>query len=117
MRQIDEQRADLKAVLDRAESWLRELELGPGLSYGPRTLQEDLAAIKQLRTRAGSALINVAMFGSSSSGKSFLASGLLHGLKFLRVDSVDGIPSDKYIGLLPFATTPVNTCPARIIPA
>ena len=82
-----------------------------------RAIQIDLDSVRQLDSRAGSALINVAMFGSSSSGKSFLASGLLRGLEFLRADSVDGIASDKYLGLLPFAPTPVTTCPARIIPA
>ena len=64
-------------------------------------LEEDEGAIRQLRKRAKSDLLSVAMFGGSSSGKSFLASALLGGLEFLRVDSVEGVPSDKYLGLLP----------------
>ena len=117
MRLIEDQQWELQEVLGLAQSWLHELQLGPDLSYGPPVLEEDEEAIRQLRKRAESDLLSVAMFGGSSSGKSFLASGLLGGLEFLRVDSVEGVPSDKYLGLLPFATTPTTMCPARVVPA
>jgi hypothetical protein len=116
MRSIDDQRSELRAVLDQAESWLHELVAGPDLSYGLPALQEDKETIRRLRARVDSELLNVAMFGGSSAGKSFLASGLQGGLEFLRVDSVEGVLSDKYLGLLPFATTPTTMCPARVVP-
>ena len=117
MRLIEDQQSELQEVLGLAESWLHELKLGADLSYGPPALEEAEEAIRQLLKRAESDLLSVAMFGGSSSGKSFLASGLLGGLEFLRVDSVEGVPSDKYLGLLPFATTPTTMCPARVVPA
>jgi hypothetical protein len=117
MRPIEDHQSELNEVLGEAESWLRQLQVSPNLPYGPPGLEQDEEAIRQLRKRAESDLLSVAMFGGSSSGKSFLASGLLGGLEFLRVDSVEGVPSDKYLGLLPFATTPTTMCPARVVPA
>lgn len=116
MSSVDEQRAALQGVLDQAQAWFHEVESQrPPVGDLPG-LENDVAAIRQLRVRVGSALINVAMFGGSSSGKSFLASGLQGGLEYLRAPSVQGVMSDKYIGLLPFSPTPTSCCPARIVP-
>ena len=113
---MGDQRRDLKAVLDRGESWLRDVETGPDLSYDPPRLRDDILAVRKLGMRADSDLLNVAMFGSSSAGKTFLACGIQGGLEFLRVESVEGVTSDKYLGLLPFSTTPTTMCPASITP-
>lgn len=116
MSSVDKQRAVLQEVLDQAQAWVRDAGSGHAPVGDLSGLDNDLAALGQLRARAGSALINVAMFGGSSSGKSFLASGLQGGLEYRRIRSVQGVMSDKYIGLLPFSPTPTNYCPARIIP-
>lgn len=106
----------MQGVLDQAQAWFHEVDSQrPPVGDLPG-LENDVAAIRQLRVRTGSALINVAMFGGSSSGKSFLASGLQGGLEYLRAPSVQGVMSDKYIGLLPFSPTPTSCCPARIVP-
>ena len=78
MASVDDQRAELKTVLDRAESWLRDLELGPDLSFGPPTLEEDMDAIKQLRTRAGSAGLAITdrsgrPLASTTAGREFIS--------------------------------------------
>lgn len=116
MASIDDQRAELKHALDRAEAWLHELQGLSAVSFGLPSPEDDAETIVRLRSRAASVLINIAMFGGASSGKSFLASGLQAGLEFLRLPSNDGTLSDKYVGLLPFAPTPTNMCPARVVP-
>ncbi len=81
----------------------------------PPTVGKDLEAVRRLRTRAASSLINVALLGGFSSGKSFLVSGLQGGLALTRVMSDDDV-SDKFIGLLPSAPIPTTACPASVVP-
>jgi hypothetical protein len=117
MNSLESQKVELKSALDRSEAWLNEFGSKPDISSDMRTFADSLRAIGQLRPRADSELLNVAMFGATSSGKTFLVSGLQGGLGFVRVPSVDGVLSDKYIGLLPSATTQATACSASVVPA
>lgn len=70
----------------------------------------------RLRTRAASTLINVALLGAFSSGKSFLLSGLQGGLELVEVPTADGHMADKFVGLLPSSPVPTTACPASVVP-
>jgi hypothetical protein len=117
MNSLESQKVELKSALDRSEAWLSELGTKSDISSDMRPFADSLGAIRQLRPRADSELLNVAMFGAASSGKTFLVSGLQGGLGFVRVPSIEGVLSDKYIGLLPSATTQATACPASVVPA
>ncbi|WP_188195189.1 hypothetical protein [Nonomuraea sp. SYSU D8015] len=113
-------RVDLQDALDRSERWLRRLAdvrfegNAPAAGLQAR-LWADKSEISKLRSRAASSLINIAMLGGFSSGKSFLVSGLQGGLSLVKVRTKMGY-SDQYIGLLPSAPTPTSACPASVIP-
>jgi ElaB/YqjD/DUF883 family membrane-anchored ribosome-binding protein len=115
---IERSRAELQLVLGDVERWLGAISsLSASIDLGlPSTAGRDLEAVGRLRTRAASSLINVALLGSFSSGKSFLIGGLQGGMKLTRVPSDDGEASDKFIGLLPSAPTPTTACPASVVP-
>ncbi|MFC4036208.1 dynamin family protein [Streptomyces polygonati] len=76
----------------------------------------DVEELHRLRTRGSSVLINVAMLGAFSSGKSFLLSGLQGHLELMKVDSIAGVPSDRFVGLLPSSPVPTTACPATVVP-
>jgi hypothetical protein len=117
MTAVSDLHAQLCDVLARAEKWSRNLSAMPDLSM-PLIAggEEHGAAIGQLRTRAASTLINVAMFGAFSSGKSFLVSGLQGQLEVIEVPISDGLPAEKFIGLLPSSPKPTSCCPAQVVP-
>src|SRR6266487_6673060 len=99
---VSELHAQLYDVLARAELWTSALRAVPQLSTASVAASEGLdAELSHLRTRAASALINVAMFGAFSSGKSFLVSGLQGHLEVFQVQGSDGLPAEMFIGLLP----------------
>ncbi len=79
-------------------------------------LLEDAGTMKRLRTRAASTLINVALLGAFSSGKSFLLSGLQRGLELVEVPTSNGQTADKFVGLLPSSPIPTTACPASVVP-
>ena len=120
MADVDRLRADLRHVLDQAQEWLVDLtKSSTAVSHQEHQelgLAEDIYALSRLRTRAASSLINVALLGGFSSGKSFLLSGLQRGTELRQVSLGDGSTADKYIGLLPSAPTPTTACPATVIP-
>src|SRR5262245_5672457 len=108
MNDINALRAELRQALDRAEMWLGDFTSEPATMAGQLpSLYSDVHAIGRLRTRAAPALINVALLGGFSSGKSFLVSGLQRRMELKRVSM-----ADKYIGLLPSAPTPTTAYPA-----
>ncbi|MFF4225845.1 hypothetical protein ACX9I7_06735 [Streptomyces sp. L500] len=114
---MDEARGELRDVLDRSEAWLRDAAGLPEVpAEWPEELRADAAAVKRLRTRAASALINVALLGAFSSGKSFLLSGLQGGLELVEVQTADGLTADKFVGLLPSSPVPTTACPASVVP-
>lgn len=76
----------------------------------------DAGTMTRLRTRAASTLINVALLGAFSSGKSFLLSGLQGGLELVEVPTADGHTADKFVGLLPSSPVPTTACPASVVP-
>jgi hypothetical protein len=114
---VSELHTQLCDVLDRVGSWSRQLAAVPELSGTAAADSERLgAAIAPLRTRAASALINVAMFGAFSSGKSFLVSGLQGRLEVIEIQGTDGLFAEKFIGLLPSSPEPASACPAQVVP-
>ena len=118
MPSIDERRNALRVVLGDSESWLRGIGALPGAFLPSLSGDPDRAAdgIRQLRTRAASTLINIAMLGAFSSGKSFLLSGLQGGLELVKKPTADGRYDEKYIGILPSSPVPTTGCPARVVP-
>lgn len=114
---MEEARAELREVLDRSERWLHRAGTVPEApAEWAREIRQDAATVKRLRTRAASALINVALLGAFSSGKSFLLSGLQGGLELVEVPTADGLTADKFVGLLPSSPVPTTACPASVVP-
>ncbi|HEX6684529.1 MAG TPA: dynamin family protein [Candidatus Limnocylindrales bacterium] len=110
-------RVELQEVLEGCEKWLIQLP-SVGLDHQLTLLSDvddDVRFIQRLRTRAASALINVAMLGAYSSGKTFLISGLQRKLEYAPVVG-EGRNDDKYIGVLPSASRPTTACPASVVP-
>ena len=105
----------LRDALERAEIWSEELAAASVFSTTSVVSDEVGATLAHLRTRAASTLINVAMFGTFSSGKSFLVSGLQGHLEVVEVPS-DGFVAEKFIGLLPSSPEPTSSCPAQVVP-
>jgi hypothetical protein len=118
MTSIDERRDELRGVLEESEKWLGGVAALPGAFLQSWSNDPDHAAdgVKQLRTRAASTLINIAMLGAFSSGKSFLLSGLQGGLELVERATADGGYDEKYIGILPSSPVPTTACPARVVP-
>jgi hypothetical protein len=81
-------------------------------SLGPSCAVE----LRRLRTRAATTLINIAMFGAFSSGKSSLVSGLQGKLEVIESVDRDGAPAEEFVGILPAAPEPANACPAWVVP-
>ncbi|MFB8000326.1 dynamin family protein [Streptomyces sp. NPDC056002] len=114
---MDEARNELRDVLDRCEGWLRAAAGAPETpAEWPEELRGDTSTLTRLRTRAASTLINVALLGAFSSGKSFLLSGLQSGLELVEVPTADGQTADKFVGLLPSSPVPTTACPASVVP-
>ncbi|MFE9846229.1 dynamin family protein [Streptomyces goshikiensis] len=114
---MDEARDQLRDALDRCEVWLRAASDAPEPpAEWPQELREDAGTMTRLRTRAASSLINVALLGAFSSGKSFLLSGLQSGLELVEVPTADGQTADKFVGLLPSSPVPTTACPASVVP-
>ncbi|MDT0450760.1 dynamin family protein [Streptomyces hesseae] len=114
---MDETRGELRDVLDRSEAWLRDAARLPEVpAEWPEELRAEAATVRRLRTRAASTLINVALLGAFSSGKSFLLSGLQGGLELVEVQTPDGLTADKFVGLLPSSPVPTTACPATVVP-
>ncbi len=117
MSDIEYLRATLQAALGNAENWISAMSAMDDVGLGlPASISRDVEAIGRLGVRAASSLINVALLGGFSSGKSFLVSGLQGGVTLTRVSSNDGEVSDKFVGLLPSAPTPTTACPASVVP-
>ncbi|MEU0084467.1 IclR family transcriptional regulator C-terminal domain-containing protein [Streptomyces sp. NPDC006274] len=114
---VEGTRDELRTVLDRCEVWLRAAAGAPQTpAEWPRELRGDADTVKRLRTRAASALLNVALLGAFSSGKSFLLSGLQGGLELVEVPTADGQTADKFVGLRPSSPVPTTACPASVVP-
>jgi hypothetical protein len=113
---LDGLRDDLVRALDAAQSWLDGLDqvIGDGDTTSQRRA-DDAERLRRLRSRAGSSLMNVAMLGGFSSGKTFLLSGLQRHLT-LRQVMHGGVLADQFVGILPSAPTPTTSCPATVLP-
>ncbi|WP_461035367.1 dynamin family protein [Streptomyces mayteni] len=114
---LEELRVELHEALERGTAWLEAVSAAPTTTEEWRAeAGRDAGAMRQLRTRAASSLINVALLGAFSSGKSFLLSGLQGGLKLHQGTGPDGLPAEKFVGLLPSSPVPTTACPATVAP-
>lgn len=114
---MTELRTRLRDTLQRSEDWLRAVAGLPETpAQWPQDAVRDADALGRLRTRAASSLINVALLGAFSSGKSFLLSGLQGRLELLKVTTAAGVPADRFVGLLPSSPVPTTACPATVVP-
>ncbi|WP_307524786.1 dynamin family protein [Streptomyces umbrinus] len=118
MMPVEEARDELKHLLDRCEQWLGTVaevsEILP--ESATADLESDVERIQAMSTRALSAMLNVALLGRQSSGKSFLISGLQGHLEYVPIIDEDGEQSDEYLGLLPSSASPNTACPSTIVP-
>jgi hypothetical protein len=115
--ELDGLRIRLRDTLIDGESWLRQIAAMDGAPEDwERTALDAAAEMLRLRTRSASSLIKVAMLGAFSSGKSFLLSALQGGLELVTVPDRDGIPAEKFVGLLPSSPVPTTACPATVVP-
>src|SRR5262245_49177111 len=105
---IDELRNRLLDLLERAEIWLGSCASASiTTSHRRLEIEENVNELRRKRTRAASALMNIAFIGAFSSGKTFLLSGLQDRLEFFEVEDPEGNPAHMYVGLL--ASAPVPT--------
>jgi len=116
MMPVEEARDELKHLLSRCEDWLRTVEEVRDLLPGVADLAEDTARVAALRTRALSTMLNVALLGRQSAGKSFLISGLQGGLEYVPITDEDGMPAAEFLGILPSSARPTTACPSTIVP-
>ncbi|WP_253847810.1 dynamin family protein [Actinosynnema pretiosum] len=103
-------------MLGDAAEWLRAKSDFDGLPTGSESVELDVDTINRYRTRASSALINIGMVGTFSSGKSFLVSALQGKLDYAPVRGEDGMSSDRYLGLLYSSGRATTVCPASVQP-
>ncbi|MEU2155069.1 hypothetical protein ABZ532_08590 [Streptomyces sp. NPDC019396] len=116
-RDVSETRDALRVTLNECESWLESAVTAPDASEAwLQGLREDADAVRRLRTRAASALINVALLGYFSSGKSFLLSGLQGGLELVEAITETGETGEKFVGLLPSSPVPTTSWPFSVVP-
>jgi hypothetical protein len=117
MMPVEEARDELRHLLSRCERWLHVQEEVRDLLPHTADLARDGARLGALRTRALSAMLNVALLGRQSSGKSFLISGLQGGLEYVPVTDEDGMPAAEFLGILPSSARPTTACPCSVVPA
>ncbi|MEV7546024.1 dynamin family protein [Streptomyces sp. NPDC089915] len=116
MMPVEEAQDELKHLLSRCERWLCDEDGPRDLLDDPAGLTGDAARIEALRTRVLSSMLNVALLGRQSSGKSFLISGLQGGLEYIPITDEDGMPSAEFLGVLPSSARPTTACPCTVIP-
>ncbi|MFG3284580.1 hypothetical protein [Streptomyces sp. NPDC048111] len=117
MMPVEEARDELKHLLTRCERWLADEDGARAFLPEAEGLADDVVRIEALRTRALSSMLNVALLGRQSSGKSFLISGLQGGLEYVPITDEDGMASAEYVGILPSSASPTTACPCTVIPA
>ncbi|MEU9101260.1 hypothetical protein [Streptomyces sp. NPDC048361] len=116
MTPVEEARDELKHLLTRCERWLGDEGGVNALLPEMAGLADDAARMADLRTRALSSMLNVALLGRQSSGKSFLISGLQGGLEYVPITDEDGMSSAEFLGILPSSARPTTACPCTVIP-
>ncbi|MEU8825442.1 dynamin family protein [Streptomyces sp. NPDC048636] len=116
MMPVEEARDELKHLLSRCGRWLCDEEGVRDLLPDIAGLAGDAERLEDLRTRALSSMLNVALLGRQSSGKSFLISGLQGGLEYVPITDEDGMPSAEFLGVLPSSARPTTACPCTVIP-
>ncbi|MCB0174819.1 MAG: dynamin family protein [Anaerolineae bacterium] len=78
--------------------------------------ENDIERLKTLIDRTESDLLTLAFFGSFSSGKSFLISGLIGKLEWYSEED-DGELLDEYVSLIPSSPRQTSNCPLSVEPA
>jgi hypothetical protein len=113
---VESQRESLKYLLDQVSIWLHASPSLEVSGYTALEIEQQIIAIRKLRTRVSSSLINIALLGSFSSGKSFLIGGLQGKLEYTPVVGEDGLEFEHYVGLLHSASKATTACPATVVP-
>ncbi|MET9967459.1 GTPase domain-containing protein [Streptomyces sp. NPDC006356] len=116
MMSVDEARDELKNLLGHCERWLSDLEEVSDILPEAADRAEDIGRVQDLRTRALSVMLRVALVGRQSSGKSFLISSLQGGLRYEPFIDEDGEEAEEYVGILPSSASPTTACPATVTP-
>jgi hypothetical protein len=117
---FDGMRTVFKDQLDLAACWLTDVRDLGGLSEAQMTklavddIPRDLARMKETSRLADTALLNVALLGAFSSGKSFLLSALQGHAQ--AIEGEDAMGTIEYITLLPNGPDPTTLVPTRVVP-
>lgn len=113
-------RTVFKDQLDLAASWLIDVRDLRGISEAQMTklavddIPRDLARMKEMARLADTELLNVALLGAFSSGKSFLLSALQGHVQ--AIEGEDAMSTIEYITLLPASPDPTTSVPTRVVP-
>lgn len=105
-----ELRARLRSQLNEAIEWMDAAD-----PAREQFASEEIEVLEQLRGRAASVLLKIAMVGSFSSGKSFLANGLQEALVYKELEA-EGEKRHKYVGLLPSLPAHTTSVPTTLVP-
>src|SRR5664280_413203 len=116
MTDIQAQRDSLRTVLAGCASWWDGLPVEVFDKIERQDDQSQLTILEKLSNRAASSLLNAAMVGAYSSGKSFLAAGIQGALEYVQVRNEDGEFDDQFVGILHSAAKAAGACPAAIVP-
>ncbi len=97
-----------------------ELLRSDGISLGNSIKELEAAPFDAARAKLRSQLINIAVCGAFSSGKSFLISALIDRIRWYpdprAKDMFQSQEVDRYATLLPTSPQQTNSCPLAIIP-
>jgi len=116
-------RAECEQIINKVEDIVANLKkvFANDLNELPSYLAElEEQPFHRIRSKIRSGLINIAVCGAFSSGKSFLISGLIKRLTWIRksheeVGDFDNL--DDYISFLPSSPEQTSSCPLAVVPS
>lgn len=112
---------DIISRVEQITDSYKGILLEDGINLVDTIRELDLSPFERSRSKIKSQLINIAVCGAFSSGKSFLISALIDRLEWYeRQSSAEDIfedqKTDGYITFLPTAPEQTNSCPLDVIP-
>ncbi len=123
-KKYDYLRENSSQIVDRVEqlatTYDKMLQEG-GMSLGKSIKALETSPFEQARAKVKSQLINIAICGAFSSGKSFLVNALMDRITWFSQEATaqdifTGQDVDRYITLLPTSAQQTNSCPLAILP-